>query len=237
MKLSKRKFALFAGIALVIMGATAAFSFGYVHGRLVVEGDPATTYRNLQSSGPLFTAGIAGWTVIFLCDILVAGALYFFLKDINQRLSLITAWIRAFYALILGVAIFQLIMVLPLLSDGMPASVNRVHVDGHLQRFAKIWSAGLILFGFHLLGLGWLTLRSGFVPRVFGWLLLFAGISYILLHSAKNLLPGYAGQVEMAEMILSVPMAIAEIGFALWLIVRGGKAGREKDLQAEPLRA
>ncbi|NCG29669.1 MAG: DUF4386 family protein [Bacteroidetes bacterium] len=60
-----------------------------------------------------------------------------------------------------------------------------------------------------------------------GFLLLFAGICYSGLSAAKAMMPSYADQVAAAEMILSLPMALAEILLAIWLIVKGGKGSSE----------
>ena len=221
----KRKYALIAGIALVIMAVVAAFSFGYVHGSIVVGKDPQATYLNLLASRQLFLGGIAGWMVIFISDVVVAWALYYFFREVRKSLSMATAWIRVIYAAILGIAIYNLIAVLPLVTlkgDSQPADLSAV-MD-HLALFESIWSAGLIIFGIHLLGLGYLSVRSRFVPRIFGWLLLFAGAGYFLLNLVKTFTAGNETLVASVEMVLSAPMAVAEIGFALWLIIRGGKA-------------
>jgi len=67
-----RKAALISGISLIIMAIVAGFSYGYVHGSLVVPGDISTTYTNITSSSMLFKAEIIGWVVILLLDVLVA---------------------------------------------------------------------------------------------------------------------------------------------------------------------
>lgn len=70
--LELRKTALTAGISLIIMAIAAYFSYGYVHGSLVVQGDPSATLNNLRSSNMLFRAEIFGWLLILICDIVVA---------------------------------------------------------------------------------------------------------------------------------------------------------------------
>jgi len=238
MKLSKRNVALAAGVSLLIMAAVAAFSFGYVHSTLVVEGSPAETYRNLQLSGPLFIGGIAGWIIILICDVLAAWALYYFFKEVNKNLSLATAWIRVIYAAVLGVAIYNLIAVLPLAhTSGNDTTDNAKPVIDYLTAFETIWSAGLIIFGVHLLGLGYLSLKADFVPGIFGWLLLVAGISYFFLNLAKAIPTGSEQLLANIETILSIPMAIAEIGFALWLVISGGKTKSytRREIQADTL--
>ena len=72
--------------------------------------------------------------------------------------------------------------------------------------------------------MGYLSVRNFAIPKLWGWLLIFAGISYSIIHLTKNIMPNYITQIETVEMILSMPLAIAEIGFAVWLLIRGGKA-------------
>ena len=77
-----------------------------------------------------------------------------------------------------------------------------------------MWSIVLIIFGFHLLFLGILALKSKPINRFWGISLVFAAISYILINSLHKILPGYENQINTAEMILSLPMASGEVGFA-----------------------
>ncbi|MDQ0199307.1 DUF4386 domain-containing protein [Neobacillus ginsengisoli] len=81
---SERKYALSAGTALMVMTLAALFSYGLVLGRLVVEGDASATFHNIKSSIALFNAGIMGWLIILICDIVVAWSFYIFLKPLNK---------------------------------------------------------------------------------------------------------------------------------------------------------
>lgn len=99
------------------MAIAAYFSYGYVHGSLVVQGDPSATLNNLRSSNMLFRAEIFGWLLILICDIVVAWAFYLILKPIDKKLSLLGAWFRLIYSAILGIAILSLLLVM-LLSSG-----------------------------------------------------------------------------------------------------------------------
>ncbi|MEZ4772485.1 MAG: DUF4386 domain-containing protein [Bacteroidia bacterium] len=224
---SQRKTAIIAGVSLVVMAITAGFAFGFVFQGLVVPEDAETTAQNIRASLSLFRAGIFGWLIVLILDILVAWALYQFLKTINQSISLLTAWLRLVYVVFLGAGLLNFVFVLLLtrgenylqvFDTGQQNSMILMFVNG----FSGIWSLGLIVFGLHLLGLGYLALRSGFIPRFLGILLVIAGGSYLIVHLGFLLLPAYAG-VKTAEMILSLPMAVGELGFAIWLLIRGGK--------------
>ncbi|WP_163381394.1 DUF4386 domain-containing protein [Cyclobacterium sp. SYSU L10401] len=219
MKSSKRKLALFSGLALIAMALAAGYAYGYVYGGLIDMNSSQDTYRNLRSSGTLFRYGMVAWGAIVLLDLLVAGSMYGFLKEVHPRLSALTALVRALYAFILLAAVAHLVEALALAE----AAAGATEALLALQRFETIWFQGLILFGFHLFGLGLLSVKARFVPSFFGGLLLFAGCCYTGIHLAKIALPVYAPQIEFIETIASLPMALAEIGFAFWLLIRGGK--------------
>jgi hypothetical protein len=75
---SKRKSALTAGISLIIIALAAFFSYGFVHGSIVVQGDASATFNNIMSSNMLFKAGILGWLIILILDIVVAKAFRYY---------------------------------------------------------------------------------------------------------------------------------------------------------------
>lgn len=215
-----RKSALIAGIALIIMAAMAAFSFGYVHNSLVIPGDSEATFSNLKASKSLFQMEVIGWVIILICDIAVSLALYFFFRNENRKLSFNTAAARLVYSAILGLAIFYLLQMLNLL--GATENFTDI-VFSKLSAFKTAWSFGLIIFGIHLFLLGMLAYKSKLIHNFWGILLIFAGISYSLIHASYSIFPDFESQIKMAENVLSAPMAIAETGFAIWLIIRGGK--------------
>jgi len=226
-EVTPRQAAVTAGIALVVMTAAAGFSAGFVNGSLIVAGNPSETVRNLIASSMLFRAGIFGWIIILAADVIVAWALYLYLEPVNRGLSLLCGWLRLSYAGILGIAIACLVIVLVLIGGAGSVSAPQsgdlsaraaLLIDG----FDEIWSIGLIVFGVHLLLLGYLALVSGFVPRVIGILLLIAAVSYVGIPLSYLLLPAYEQAISVAEKILSVPMT-AELVFAVWLLIRGGK--------------
>jgi hypothetical protein len=211
--------AVVSGLALIAMALAAGYAYGYVYGGLIDLNNPQDTYRNLQSSGTLFGYGMVAWGAIVLLDLLVAGSLHGFLNEVHPRLSVLTALIRIVYAFVLLAAVAHLVEAISLVE----AAASATEVLLALQRFETIWSQGLILFGFHLLGLGLLAIKGSEIPSFFGWLLLFAGGCYTGIHLAKLVLPGFEQIIAVIEMIASVPMAFAEIGFACWLLFRAGR--------------
>lgn len=224
----QRKSALIAGISLIIMTLAAFFSYGFVHGNLVVQGDASATFNNIKSSNMLFKAEIFGWVIILITDIVVAWAFYIFLKPINQSLSLLGAWLRLTYATILGIAILNLIFVLLLSKSTDYLSLFKsdqlqAHMMLFLEAFEFIWSTGLIIFGGHLLIVGYLAFKSDKIPKVISILLLLAAIGYIVINLFSTILSQYDTAISILKIVFSVPMIVGELGFGIWLLFRGGK--------------
>lgn len=215
---SLKRFAIIAGTSLLLMAISAGFAFGYAHSQLVMPDDAKATLQNLLNAKELFQAEILGWWLILVLDVIVAWALYHFFKSVNRSISALTAWVRLIYTIILGKAIGQLTNLCNLLKENQELSPQVVME--HFQSFENIWTLGLIVFGFHLIGLGYLALKSKL--RIWGILLIIAGFSYSLVCTLKQFqsLESLAANLEMA---LSIPMTVGELGFAIWLLVRGRK--------------
>lgn len=221
----QRKSALIAGISLIIMTLAAFFSYGFVHGSLVVQGDAGATFTNIQSSNMLFKAEILGWVIILITDIVVAWAFYIFLKPINKNLSLLGAWLRLTYATILSIAILNLIFVSLLSKNTALFNIDQLqaHTMLFLEAFESIWSIGLIIFGGHLMIVGYLAFQSDKIPKVISILLLLASIGYIVINLCNTLLSQYDAVISILKIVFTIPMIAGELGFGIWLLIRGGK--------------
>ncbi|MGF9966924.1 DUF4386 domain-containing protein [Bacillus rhizoplanae] len=224
----QRKYALTAGISLIIMALVSFFSYGFAHASLVVKGDASATFHNIMSSNILFKVEIFGWIIILISDIVVAWAFYIFLKPIHKNLSLLGAWLRLTYATILGIAILNLIFALLLTKHTDYLSLFKTdqlqaQMMLFLDAFQSIWSIGLIIFGGHLMIVGYLAFKSNSIPKVISILLLLASIGYIVIHLCNTFLPEYDGVISILNLVFSVPMIAGELGFGIWLLVKGGK--------------
>ncbi|WP_028612690.1 DUF4386 domain-containing protein [Paenibacillus harenae] len=225
----QRKAALTGGISLILMVLAAFFSYGFIHGSLMAQGDAGTTFRNIQLSSMLFKAEIFGWVVILICDIAVAWAFYIFLKPIHRHLSLLGAWLRLIYSAILGIAIANLLFVMHLTDKRndpslFPTDYLQAQTLLHMDTFESIWSVGLIIFGGHLLIAGYVAFKSSSIPKLVSILLLIASVGYIAIHICSTFLPQYEGVVSVLEYVFMVPMFAGEFGFGLWLLFKGGKS-------------
>jgi hypothetical protein len=196
-----RRASLTAGLALLLMAVLAAFAvFGAIGPRVTV-GDPAATARDILAAEGLFRWGIACLVVVVLLDVVVAVALLTLFSPVSRTLATLAAWFRVAYAAVYLVAILQLVLAVDLL--GEPE-----------QAYATLWLVGLVLFGVHLLLIGYLAYRSGLMARVFGVLLVVAGLGYVVDGFVAVLVagPSYSlGQITF----------VGEVALVGWLLLVG----------------
>ena len=96
-------------------------------------------------------------------------------------------------------------------SDQLQAQVKLL-----LNSFRSDWSIGLILFGIHLILVGFLVYRSGYIPKIIGMLLFINGLAWIF----DNLQPYFFPSAHLKFLLIAY---FAELIFMLWLLVRGWK--------------
>lgn len=224
MQNTERKYGLTAGISILIMAIAAGFAHGYADAELF-SGPLQDILQTLLAHKLLFCGAIAAWVVIFLTDLVVSWSLYEVFRKTSKTASQITALLRFVYTLVLGMAIIQFFRISALLNHAVDPNdlATADAIQFHFRNFTEIWSAGLILFGFHLLGLGYLSMKATFIPRIFGYLLYLAGISYVLVHGGRQLWFINQANVDTMEKILILPMMLGELLLAFWLVFKGLK--------------
>jgi len=225
---SLRTAAIVAGVAIVVMGIAAAIATNVTVGSLVIEDNAAVTLTNIQNSEGLFRLGLYSWFIILVCDVLAAWGLYVFLRPVNRSLSLLTAWFRLAYVAVLGAAMLNYLHILDLLhSKGYLEAFGidqlQSQVMFFLNGFNATWALGLIVFAIHILLLGYLALKSGYIPKIFGILLLLAFVGYFVTNSGNILFPHAENILKIIEWIFILPMVVGEVGLALWLLISGRK--------------
>ena len=226
--ISLRKAARVAGFGYIIIFISGIFANFFVLQSLIVPGDAATTANNIMANEMLFRIGIVSFIIMVIFDLVLAWALYVLLKPVNKSLTLLAAWFRLVNATIFGIALYNLFSVLQLVSG---ADYLTVFETGQLQAqvmlflnaFNVTWLIGLVFFGFHLLVLGYLIFKSGYIPRILGVLLIVASLAYLIDSFANFLLPNYTNYATIFLLIVLVPGVIAELSFTFWLLIKGGK--------------
>jgi hypothetical protein len=198
-----------------------------VRNRLVVSDDAAATATNILAHEPLWRWGFAGDILAFASYIALTALLYELFKSVNRSLSLVAA----FFGLVASVvqAISSLFHLAPLFLLG-GAPYLRVFTVEQLQALALVFlrlraaayhNIGLVFFGLYLLLVGILILRSTFLPRILGVLMVLAGLSYVLFLSPPL--------VRSLQPYILVFPGVGQISLCLWLLAMGVNVQRWKE--------
>lgn len=220
---SLNKTSKLAGVLYIIITIIAPFSMLYVPNKLIVAGDALATAANIQASQGLFRAAIASDALVFLLEIALTVLVYQLVKPVDQTLALIATYARLGMTVIQGINVLNYIFVLLLVSgagylstfaSGQPEALASLFLHAH-DSAALIWG---LFFGLHLLFLGYLAFKSGYMPKWLGVLLLVTSVLYLAQGFGTLLFP----QAE-ATLKSLISLAFIEIAFPLWLLVKGVK--------------
>ncbi len=214
---SMRSASLTAGAALLLMSLLAIFGNVIVVDGLLTPGDAAQTANDIDASQGLFRVGIASLILVVVLDVIVTWALYRVFSPVSVSLSMLAAAMRLTYSAVLMVAIGQLVGVTRLSDDNTRAALGADQVNAHamlgIAAFNDIWYVGQALFGAHLLLIGYLAYRSGYIPKVLGALLVISGAGY-----AIDSLGAVLSQSPWTD--VSSFTFLGEFLLALWLVIR-----------------
>lgn len=217
--LSLRTPALVAGIGLLVLAVLSGWgNFGVVEA-LVTEANPATTARDILASETTFRLGTVAMLLAAILDVVVAWALWMFFAPVHRGVSAVAAWLRAVYAGVFMIAVVQLAGALSVLEDigtSTAFSTEQLQAEalGRIESFHLTWDAGLLVFGLHLVLLGYLAYRSTYVPRLLGALLAVAGLGYLIDSFGALLAPGSLPEVAMFTFV-------GEALLLVWLLAKG----------------
>jgi hypothetical protein len=220
-KNSIQKTARIAGVLILILVVIAPFSMLYVPSTLIVPGNATTTANNIMASESLFRLGIVSDSVVFLIEIVLSVLLYILVKPVSKTLALVAAFSRLTMTVIQGINLLNHFLALLLLSGAGYLTVfepNQLHalvllfLNAH-QSVVLIWG---LSFGLHLLVLGYLVYKSGYIPGIVGILLVIASLCYLAQSFGSILLPNYKETFALFGLF-----SIVEIALPLWLLIKG----------------
>jgi len=92
-----------------------------------------------------------------------------------------------------------------------------------------MWGVGALFFGLWLIPMGWLVVRSAWMPRPLGWILIVGGVGYVLSAFVRYLVP----DVGVVADLLTVPASVGEFWMVGYLLVRGVRRSAPAALPAD----
>lgn len=219
-----RTIARVAGFLYLVVIVCAGFAEGYVRSTLIVAGDAGATAANIAASPTLFRVGLVADLVAFLSDAAIAVLLYVLLRPVSRTVSLLAAAFRLVaHPAIGGINLLHHHIALMLLGGaGYGAALGPGQREALAMLFLDAHGYGYLLagafFGVHLLLLGYLVARAGYLPAGLGALLGLAGAGYLAESFGMFLIPSYG---PVLAWVVAVPAVVGELSLCLWLLVKG----------------
>jgi hypothetical protein len=218
------KAARIAGALYPGMGVPAVFSFGYVTHTLIVPGNVNATANNILASQVLFRLGIVAELIAAVFFLLLAMALYRLLNGVNTNHARLMVGLVLVSVAITFVNVLNNIAALTLFRGADYLAVfDKPQRDALAMLFLGLHRQGLavnnIFWGLWLLPFGLLVMRSRFLPRILGLLLIVNCFAYVAISVTSLLLPAYGNVVIRASM----PALLGELWIMLWLLIKGAK--------------
>ena len=223
---SLKKTARLAGLLYLLQVLTTGFSLGYVRSTLIVAGDAATTANNIMANESMFRMAIVSnlFAQIFL---LFFGLTVFRLfKGVNKTLATVFLTSIVMTVAIAVVNSLNNIAALVVLSKADYLSVfGQEQLNAIMMLFLRLNNSGqglLELFWTpYLFALGLLIIKSKYMPKILGILLIIASFGFPINTFTKLLIPQF--YPAMFTRLAMFGGALGGIPLMLWLLIKGVK--------------
>lgn len=209
--------------------AAGGFYLGFILASVLADvlghiglGSAEQVYQSIMVSLGLFRLGLVVALVSALLFLLAAWGLYVLLRSVDENLALLFFVLNAVGVAVQGASMLSL---LPAMALGGGAERMQAYPAAELEGlaflFIGIYKTGFVtaqlFFGTWLFPLGYLVYRSRSLPRLLGVLLMADGVAVLFWFLQALLLPA---RPEIAYPGLALSF-VAEVGLALWLLVKG----------------
>ncbi|MBQ1027396.1 DUF4386 domain-containing protein [Micromonospora sp. C95] len=203
------------GLFYLGLGIAGALGFLTIRPMIFEAGDAGATLANLVANESLARLGVAFELLVVLTQTLAAVWFYRLFRSVDS----IAAGSIAAFGIVNAVAILGSAAMLGTAlgvatgeAGGAADTVQLLYLVSE-----NLWAVGGLFFGLWLMPMGWCVLRSGWLPRALGWILVAGGVGYVLMTFVRYLAPG-AG---IATDLLVVPATVGELWILGYLVIFG----------------
>jgi hypothetical protein len=221
-----------AGILYLVLALSAPIGLVYAPGKLFVSGNAAATAANIRASEGLLRAAIGSELFHQVICVFLVLALYRLFKAVDEALAKQLVVLGALVSVpIVFVNVLNEVAVLILLSGADFLSVfDKTQLEALAYLFVRLHGEGItvasVFWGLWLFPFGLLIIRSGFIPRAFGVLMMLAGSGYLAAASASFLFPSYEHLVGT----IAMPLEMGELPIVFWLVIWGARTPKGSQL-------
>jgi len=216
------KTARIAGALYLLSAVAAGLPLIYVSSRLIVPDDATKTSANILASEAVFRACMVSELIGAITFIFVVRALYRLLGEVNKTQASLMVTLVLISVPITFLNVLNEVAALRLLNgDSFLGVVNGAQRDALALLFLNLHGDGAslanIFWGLWLFPFGALVIRSGFIPRILGVLLILNGVALIVVSLTALVLPAHLDSVSRYAMIPE----LGELWVIGWLLIKG----------------
>jgi hypothetical protein len=223
------------GVLYLINGLAYTKADSLVHGRILVKDDAAATAHNILANGTLLQLSFAYGLIATVAYIAVTFLLYELLKPVSKSISLLAAFFSmagctvGAFGNLFTIAPLTILGGAPFLSAFKAEQLNALALLT-LNMNGIVAGISMVFFGCYCILLGYLILRSRFMPRIIGAFLIIAGLTYQVFLS-----PPLAA--NLFSHVVMPAGALGEGSLILWLLIFGVNSRRWRQQAGEALEA
>lgn len=221
---SSKNTARLAGLLWLLTAATAGFSLVYVRTKLIVFGDAAATASNIIAFESLFRAAIASYILSQIFSLFFGLTIFRLFKGAGKTLA--TVFLTS---VLVGIAIGAVnslnnIGALVVLTNPDYAKAFQPdQLNAIAMTFLRMNNYGIglveIFTALYMISFGLLIIRSGYLPRVLGILIIIGACAFPINTFTKILIPQfYPALMTRLTMFLN---AFGPPATMLWLLIKG----------------
>ncbi len=215
---SQMKTARIAGLLYLILIPVGIFWFMYAPSVVRFADDMPATLDALGAHQTLFRISIATGLAMNAISVVLALMLYKLFSPVAKNAAVSMLALLAVGAAISLVTEMTKVVIMMISHPEMAAIFSPAQQQYIVATLFELHHAGNniagVFWGLWLFPLGWLIVKSGFMPKMLGILLAVAGVGYVFDSFIYFTVPGF-------PIVFANFTFLGEVSFTLWLVFRG----------------
>ena len=214
------QYARWTGALYIVTIVAGGWGEVHVPNTLLIADDLGGTAHRVANSVGLFRASFAAYLIEAACDITLNVLLYALLRPVSRNLALLAVCFGLMGTAIYAAGeLFYFAAALPAVDADVARVISPEAKEALtylcLTIYGYVNGIFAVFYGTATVVRGYLILRSGYLPRALGAIVILGGASFIV----KNFLVVVLPQYDLPYVIAPLPLAL--VSMALWLLIKG----------------
>ena len=213
------------GLLYLLMGLPAPFNLIYIPTTFIARGDAAATARNITAHELTYRFGILSGLFSSVAFIFVVLSLYNLFRDVDRKHArLMVALVLVTVTLGIANLANEAAPLVLLGGRGYLTAFTRPQLEalalGFLSLRSSVLNLEMAFWGLWLFPFGVLVIKSGFMPRSIGVLLIVNCFAYLAVSLTGIIFPEHQALVDR----IALPFyAAGELSVLIWFFAKGSR--------------